>query len=320
MVVHLVNPMWNASGGSEQRTAMLYQALARLGPVKVWSEFPIDARLTERIPVEALRGDRHPQEGTIVFVGSYFHVGDWLARANARRLILVGNTIAPDPRLRAHELEQLAGGPVPVEIVYASDAQRARLGAPFGERIEPSPIDLLDFSPDVVSSPREGFTVGRLSRDERSKHHPLDPIVYSELVRAGAAVQVMGGTCLRGTVPEGVLLLPEGELDAADFLRGLHCFYYRTAPELFEAFGRVVVEAMACGLPIVAERRGGYVELLEHGRTALLFDTTQEACELLRSLQGKPALCRMLGEAARERALELYSPAYWQELGDFYFR
>jgi glycosyltransferase involved in cell wall biosynthesis len=40
-----------------------------------------------------------------------------------------------------------------------------------------------------------------------------------------------------------------------------------TAPE---PFGRVVIEAMLCGRPVVAAKAGGVVELVEHGRTGWL--------------------------------------------------
>jgi glycosyltransferase involved in cell wall biosynthesis len=39
-----------------------------------------------------------------------------------------------------------------------------------------------------------------------------------------------------------------------------------------EPFGLVMVEAMACGTPVVALRRGSVPELLEHGRTGLIAD------------------------------------------------
>jgi hypothetical protein len=41
--------------------------------------------------------------------------------------------------------------------------------------------------------------------------------------------------------------------------------------------GRVVTEAMACGLPVVCHESGGYAEIIEHGRNGFLFDTQQEA-------------------------------------------
>ena len=38
-----------------------------------------------------------------------------------------------------------------------------------------------------------------------------------------------------------------------------------------EPFGRVVVEAMACGVPVVAARDGGVVEIIKDGKSGLLF-------------------------------------------------
>ena len=40
-----------------------------------------------------------------------------------------------------------------------------------------------------------------------------------------------------------------------------------------EAFGNVLVEAMACGVPVVASRSGAAPELIEHGKSGLLVDT-----------------------------------------------
>ncbi|MDC3167822.1 glycosyltransferase family 4 protein [Prochlorococcus sp. AH-716-D22] len=41
-------------------------------------------------------------------------------------------------------------------------------------------------------------------------------------------------------------------------------------PKWNEAYGNVVVEAMACGVPVVAYKRGGPSEIIEHGKTGYL--------------------------------------------------
>ncbi len=41
-------------------------------------------------------------------------------------------------------------------------------------------------------------------------------------------------------------------------------------PKWNEAYGNVVVEALACGVPVVAYRRGGPSEIIEHGKTGYL--------------------------------------------------
>jgi len=43
-------------------------------------------------------------------------------------------------------------------------------------------------------------------------------------------------------------------------------------PKWNEAYGNVVVEAMACGVPVVAYKRGGPSEIIKHGLTGFLVD------------------------------------------------
>jgi glycosyltransferase involved in cell wall biosynthesis len=51
-----------------------------------------------------------------------------------------------------------------------------------------------------------------------------------------------------------------------------------------EPFGLSVVEAMACGTPVIAYRRGSMPELIEHGRTGFLVDSFDEAVEAISRL------------------------------------
>lgn len=80
-------------------------------------------------------------------------------------------------------------------------------------------------------------------------------------------------------------------------------------PSLSDAFGIPVVEAMACGLPVVGARTGGIAESVEHGRTGLLVapgDAGELAGALLRLLDD-PALAAAMGRSGRVRAARLYS-------------
>src|SRR5579863_1942124 len=43
-------------------------------------------------------------------------------------------------------------------------------------------------------------------------------------------------------------------------------------PSYYESFSKVTAEAMACGLPVVATRAGGLLEVVEDGKTGLLVD------------------------------------------------
>jgi glycosyltransferase involved in cell wall biosynthesis len=73
-----------------------------------------------------------------------------------------------------------------------------------------------------------------------------------------------------------------------------------------ELFGRILIEAMACGLPIVASRSGGIPEVIgEAGVLVEPGDARALAVALERLCADIEARCA-LGRAARERALAFF--------------
>ena len=47
-------------------------------------------------------------------------------------------------------------------------------------------------------------------------------------------------------------------------------------PKWNEAYGNVVVEAMACGVPVVAYKKGGPGEIIQHGETGFLVNSNDK--------------------------------------------
>jgi glycosyltransferase involved in cell wall biosynthesis len=81
-----------------------------------------------------------------------------------------------------------------------------------------------------------------------------------------------------------------------------------------EAFGQVLVEAMACGLPVIAVERGGPARIVEDPETGWLVepDNVDElARRIVAAVEDGPDR-RQRGERGRERALEHYS---WARIG-----
>ncbi|MEU6141099.1 glycosyltransferase [Streptomyces sp. NPDC047081] len=78
-----------------------------------------------------------------------------------------------------------------------------------------------------------------------------------------------------------------------------------------EAFGLVVVEAMAAGVPVVAAGHGAFVELVEDGVTGLLHRPGESAslASCLRRITAEPSTNREMGRAARLRYEQGFSPA-----------
>ena len=93
-----------------------------------------------------------------------------------------------------------------------------------------------------------------------------------------------------------------GRVDAVeDWLRASDIFAF---PSMFEALGIALVEAAACGLPAVASRTGGIVDVVEDGRSGVLVPPGDVAAlsAALHRLVKDPDLGRGLGEAARDVA------------------
>ena len=69
-----------------------------------------------------------------------------------------------------------------------------------------------------------------------------------------------------------------GEIDDAAkpaFLSGARALLFPIAWP--EPFGLVMIEAMSCGCPVVAFRRGSVPEVVEHGVTGFVVDTVEQA-------------------------------------------
>lgn len=49
-----------------------------------------------------------------------------------------------------------------------------------------------------------------------------------------------------------------------------------------EPFGLVMIEAMACGTPVIVSRRGSVPEIIEHGVTGFIVDNEAEAIDAIK--------------------------------------
>jgi alpha-maltose-1-phosphate synthase len=74
-------------------------------------------------------------------------------------------------------------------------------------------------------------------------------------------------------------------------------------PSVYEPFGLINLEAMACETAVVASAVGGIVEVVEDGRTGVLVPPARPdaLAEALNRLLADPALARAMGRAGRSR-------------------
>jgi UDP-glucose:(heptosyl)LPS alpha-1,3-glucosyltransferase len=86
-------------------------------------------------------------------------------------------------------------------------------------------------------------------------------------------------------------------------------------PTPYDAFGMVITEAMAAGLPVITSREAGAAELIEHQHDGLLVKNPSDVAEIsqyMKQLIANPALRQSLGHQARTK-MERYT---WDQVAE----
>jgi D-inositol-3-phosphate glycosyltransferase len=101
--------------------------------------------------------------------------------------------------------------------------------------------------------------------------------------------------------------------------------YYNAAdvgvvPSYYESFGLVALEAMACGLPVIASRVGGLAETVRDGKTGYLIPwrCPEPFAERLQLLLDNESLRRSLGRGARANVERFRWPAVAAQVEEVY--
>jgi sugar transferase (PEP-CTERM/EpsH1 system associated) len=188
---------------------------------------------------------------------------------------------------------------------------REHIGVPVQRsRFLPNGVNTDWFMPGPGAACAVVGTVGRLDR-VKGQAILIDAVALLRGRAAEVRLIIVGdGPCLRElrqrAEQRGVAHLCS-IVARADVLPLLQQMTVFALPSLAEGTPGAVLEAMACGLPVVASRVGGLPELIEDGVSGTLVDpgSPEAMAAAIERYLGAPELAREHGSAARRRAEEL---------------
>ena len=233
----------------------------------------------------------------------------------------------------AHAFAPFVSTPMVTTIHGFSSANILPMYKPFEDRVHYVAISDADRHPDLryAATIHHGIPV---------EHFTFDPVGSEDLLyfgrihphkgtreaidvarRSGRRIHLYGIVQDQGYFENEVQPLVDGDrvqfhgaVGGADRVRALGRAYALLHLINFdEPFGLSVIEAMACGTPVIATRRGSMPELIDHGRTGFLVNDAAEADSALeqiatidRNAPRKEVLQRFSVERMAEDYLRLY--------------
>lgn len=300
--IHIVTS-FDGIGGTEAHARTLADMLAPLAAPQLWSVRASQACAHYRAQPISPFGGQMPRGGTLILLGTHFEPGIWLDYVRPKRLIVICNLLSTRQTMALLSLLERPSLPK-AELAFVSNAVRTVMALP--GRICPPLVDLDRFHPSR-HVPSTHFRVGRHSRDDAAKHHRDDPALYRMLSLNGITVRLIGASVLQPLLSgfPNLELLPVGTEAAENFLGRLDLFLHRTPDHAPEAIGQGVIEALACGLPVIAHANGGYAEWIVSGKNGHLFSTQEEAYEQVMQLAAAPSRVDAMRLSARQMAEHL---------------
>ena len=188
----------------------------------------------------------------------------------------------------------------------------------------PSAVDVLRFCPDCDTDWfRHEFTI--------KPGQTVLGVIAQLIPRKGHAVLFEALPAVLARHPDARLLVfGQGPLDSqlrhmvsekgldeavrfegfrSDMQRIIPCLDLIVHPVRMEGLGVSLLEAAACGVPIVASRVGGIPEAVEHGVNGYLVEPgdSAELAQAINDLLDRPEQSRELGKAGRRRVLARFS-------------
>jgi glycosyltransferase involved in cell wall biosynthesis len=215
----------------------------------------------------------------------HFHISE-VHFPLARRLNIAHITTLHG-RLDIPELLPLFAEFSDIPVVSISDAQRSPIpdAGWAGTVYHGLPLDLLQFHP----GPGQYLAfVGRISPEKRVDRAIAIATGCGQRLRIAAKVDAADRDYFEREIrhllnnPLVEFVGEINEVQKSDFLGGATALLFPI--DWPEPFGIVMIEAMACGVPVIAFRGGSVPEIIDDGVTGFIVDTVEEGIQATRTV------------------------------------
>jgi hypothetical protein len=302
---HLISDFGDAASENAWFARRVATLLSARKP-KLWSiQKPIDCSPEPR-PMHTISAiDRQvPVGGVQILVGVDCDLDGWVEQSSPDRLLIFGLAASP-----ARYLEQLrylaASGAPPVELLFRSKAEAGRFGC--GGPILLPPIELAQMGGGRLRS-GPSLTLGTIGCEERTVYAGDDGALLAVLATGACRVSILAPGRLRYSLGgnRAIEFHSRHELSLDSFLMRIDALLHRVPKPWEEGCGLALFGAMARGIPVVCSGDSVYAEYIDHERNGLLYSHESEIAAMVHRLGIDPGWARAIGDAARNRAAELF--------------
>ena len=212
----------------------------------------------------------------------------------------------PETELSIEDLEHSLADLIVVPSSFVADSLITH-GVPVDKiTVNPFGTDTKHFAPAPKPPPPVPFVFLFVGSLTARKGLPLLLEAWRRLRPNKAELWIVGpGTvplAAKREAPTSVRWLGAAPRDTlADLFRQAHVFVF---PSYFEGLAQVLVEAAACGLPVIATAASGAREVIEEGHTGFIIESgdVDQLVEALNKFLDCPSLAREMGECARRKS------------------
>ncbi|HJW57790.1 MAG TPA: glycosyltransferase family 4 protein [Burkholderiaceae bacterium] len=178
------------------------------------------------------------------------------------------------------------------------------------------PAQYFSIKPNFAASPKEpiwttrkgGVFIGRLSPEKGLN------VLFAALKKSNSFhIQIAGSGPLENSVINTFGKNYLGHLSHEQIMALLQGAQFLLAPSIsYETFGLALIEAFACGTPVIASRHGAFADLVTDGVTGLLFNPgdAHDLAEKIAWAESHPDKMLEMGQSARIDYEAKYTPQH----------